>query len=80
MDCCGNRAYDTNDANQICCGGRLQTSAGGRTQCTNDVAHRPDETVCEVDGETILYDVAGGVCCGKQLLDVNTQICCQNIV
>ncbi|XP_072030628.1 uncharacterized protein [Amphiura filiformis] len=79
MECCGPRAYDINNSNQICCGNvSLQSSPGGRSlyTCTNDIAHRADETVCE----NVVYGVTGGVCCGKQLLDVSTQVCCQNII
>ena len=56
-----------------CCSGRLFPRDGDRTECTDGVAHRPNETVC--NGQ--IYLVSGGQCCGTVLMDPVTEICCQ---
>ena len=60
----------------MCCGDRLHSTADGRILCTDGVAHSPRETVC--DG--VRYDVADGHCCGKRLMDEDSDICCQGFV
>ena len=62
--CCGDRAYNPHNEQNICCEDNLwSTDDGIKTKCTGGVAHRPGEMLC-----------------GDRVIDMATQICCETMM
>ncbi|XP_022081476.1 uncharacterized protein LOC110974261 isoform X2 [Acanthaster planci] len=70
--CCGRELFDPSNPALMCCNSTLQSTVGDKTACTDGVAHRPYDTVCE----GTVYPVENGECCGGLLMS-STKICCQ---
>ncbi|XP_033125962.1 uncharacterized protein LOC117123971 [Anneissia japonica] len=74
MVCCGTDIMDENDTTKICCDKSLQSTEHQRTMCTGQTSHNSSETVCN----GVRHPVANGTCCGKQILNISSEICCGN--
>ncbi|XP_038073526.1 uncharacterized protein LOC119741726 isoform X2 [Patiria miniata] len=76
QECCGRELFDPSSPAPMCCNDTLLSTtdmADGKTVCTDGVAHRPTDTVCQGS----VYPVENGECCGPVLMDSSTEICCQ---
>ncbi|XP_072030633.1 uncharacterized protein [Amphiura filiformis] len=61
-ECCGSEIYNKLNPTEICCRNRLRSTTGGRTMCTGDIAHRPDQAVC---GGSSVYNTLTHMCCSR---------------